>query len=119
VCGPGGYVDLDDVVKPLSDGLVVLRCLFGLNGPALVSGALGDGATPTGPDEIAGYLGCVRAAILDVDQSGSAAALSDGLLLMGYFFGFRDDALASSIPSDCELCTADEIEAFIEAVLED
>ena len=49
-------IDANGVVTPLSDGLVLLRYLFGLDSDALVKGALGDDAVRTDPDEIAAYI---------------------------------------------------------------
>ena len=49
-------IDANGIVTPLSDGLVLLRYLFGLDSDALVNGALGDGAVRTDPDEIAAYI---------------------------------------------------------------
>ena len=49
-------IDADGIVAPLSDGLVLLRYLFGLDSDALVKGALGDDAVRTDPDEIAAYI---------------------------------------------------------------
>ncbi len=43
-------------MKPLSDGLLIIRHLFGFEGDALVSGALGTAANRTDPDEIKAYI---------------------------------------------------------------
>ena len=56
--------------------------------------------------------------ILDVDQNGSFDALTDGLILIRYAYGFRGDALVSGvIASDAERTTAGEIEAHIQTLL--
>ena len=49
-------VDDDGEVKALSDGLLIIRHLFGFEGDALVSGALGTAANRTDPDEIKAYI---------------------------------------------------------------
>jgi hypothetical protein len=63
----------------LTDGLLVIRYLFGLTGTALTNGALGGSATRTDPTAIKTYLDSVRPQ-LDID--GSADALTDGLLII-------------------------------------
>jgi hypothetical protein len=54
---------------------------------------------------------------LDVDGNGAVNALTDGLLLIRYMFGFRDGALIDgAVADDCRRCTSAEIEAYIERV---
>jgi len=49
-------VDDDGEVKALSDGLLIIRHLFGFEGSSLVSGALGLNAQREDPDEIGAYI---------------------------------------------------------------
>jgi DNA-binding beta-propeller fold protein YncE len=51
----------------------------------------------------------------DVDGDGSFDALTDGLLLLRYFFGFRGATLVSGAVDlvSCTRCTAVEVEEFI------
>ena len=49
-------IDLDGVLQPLTDGLLVLRFLFGFSGTALVTGAVGEDAERDTAEEIAAYL---------------------------------------------------------------
>ena len=58
---------------------------------ALTDGALGDGATRTGP-EIEEYLARAGAA-LDADADDTLQALSDGVLTVRYLFGFAGNVL--------------------------
>ena len=52
----------------------------------------------------------------DIDQSGSVDALSDGLILLRYFFGLRGDSLISGVISpDANRTTVSDIEAYIES----
>jgi hypothetical protein len=52
----------------------------------------------------------------DIDQSGSVDALSDGLILLRYFFGLRGDSLISGVISpDANRTSAADIEAYIES----
>jgi hypothetical protein len=58
----------------------------------------------------------VTYATFDIDQSGSVDALSDGLILLRYFFGLRGDALINNVISpDANRTSAADIEAYIES----
>lgn len=51
---------------------------------------------------------------LDIDGNNANDALTDGLLLLRYFFGFRGDALiAGAVAADCTRCSVGEIEAYL------
>jgi hypothetical protein len=112
---PGGPFDADGngACEPLTDGLLVLRYLFGFTGSALVSGAIGGGATRmTGP-EIVSYLAGVGA-ILDVDGNVQFSALTDGLLNLRFLFGFRGDVLiANAVGEGASRSTAPQIEDWL------
>ena len=104
---------------PLSDGLLILRYLFQFNGVVLTQGALGPGAMRTDPAAIIEHLDCLRTTLLDVDGNLQADPLTDGILLLRYFFGFRGAALtigAVAMPG-CTRCDAMSIETFIAAGL--
>mgnify|MGYP001319930304 CR=1 FL=1 len=51
-----GDIDGDGEVKPLTDGLLLLRYLFGLRGDALATGVVGQGALRTGNVALETYL---------------------------------------------------------------
>lgn len=114
-CGASRYdADLDGIVAALSDGLLILRYLFEFTGSAMTQGALGAGAMRTDPAAIIAHLDCVRSSLLDPDGDGLAMALTDGLLLLRYFFGFRGAALiAGAVGEDCTRCDAALIEMYI------
>jgi len=51
---------------------------------------------------------------LDVDNDGETTALTDGLLVIRYLFGFSGDSLtASAISSDANRDSAEEIEMYL------
>ena len=51
---------------------------------------------------------------LDIDGNGQSKALTDGLLLIRYLFGFSGDSLtAGAFGEDAERTTAEEIKAYI------
>jgi hypothetical protein len=101
----------------LTDGLLVIRYLFGLTGASLTSGALGATATRTDPVAIQAYLDGIRAD-LDIDGSGAADALTDGLLAIRYLFGVRGAALiAGAIDPLATRKTAAEIETYLQTLV--
>ena len=58
VAGHGFALDIDgdDALLPLSDGLLVLRYLFGFSGTTLTTGAVGAGCTRCDAAAIVPYL---------------------------------------------------------------
>ena len=92
-------VDGDGQAAALTDGLLIIRYLFGFNGTALVSGALGSDATVTSADAIVTHLDTHKAAF-DIDGDGSTLPLTDGLLIIRYLFGFEGAALVAGAVGD-------------------
>ncbi len=110
-------VDGDGAVKPLTDGLLVLRHQFGFTGSTLISGAVDTNATRTTASEIETYLATGQAAS-DIDGDGSNKPLTDGLLLLRYLFGFRGDTLIQgAVDGGGSRQTATEIESYINGLL--
>lgn len=89
-------VDGNGADDALTDGLLVLRHQFGLEGISLTAGALASDATITSPEAIGSYIDA-RVAIFDLDGNGSMDALTDGLLLLRYLFGLDGDALTNGV----------------------
>ena len=55
--------------------------------------------------------------ILDIDGNGTPNALTDGILVLRWFFAFRGDPLvAGATDSNCERCTAPEIEGYLASI---
>ena len=93
---PNLDVDLNGQADALSDGIVIIRHLFGFTGSALTNGAVDLVAGQrTDPTAISAYLNQFRTTMLDVDQNGSADALSDGILIIRNLFGFTGSALTN------------------------
>jgi hypothetical protein len=89
------HVDVDGngQLDALTDGLIIIRYLFGLSGSALTSNALGVGATRNA-EQIAAFLAeddCL--AMSDIDGNGQIDALTDGLILIRSLFGLTGTAL--------------------------
>ena len=95
--GTPGTLDIDASITAskydaLTDGLIIIRYLFDLTGPALTNGALGGTATRTDPIVIKNYLDGMRPS-LDIDGNSTVDALTDGLLIIRYLFGLRGNSL--------------------------
>ena len=106
-------VDENLEAQPLTDGLLVIRHLFGFSGDALISGAVSGGASRDASDAIASYLTDADSQ-LDIDGDGESKPLTDGLLLIRYLFGFSGDSLISGAIGDgAERDTAEEVEGYI------
>ena len=106
-------VDNDGEAKALTDGLLVIRHLFGFSGEALTAGALGANAKRTTSVDIARYL-TNAATELDIDGDGEAKALTDGLLLIRQLFGFTGSALTSgAVGENAERAMASAIQSYI------
>jgi hypothetical protein len=105
-------VDGNGVADALTDGLLVVRRLFGFSGVALTEGAVGGGCMRCDAAAIAAHIDQIHAA-LDVDGNGQSGALTDGLLLIRYLFGLSGEALtAEAVGPGCSRCTAAVISAY-------
>ncbi|MEO8136891.1 MAG: hypothetical protein ABI831_23305 [Betaproteobacteria bacterium] len=114
---PSLDVDLNGNYDALSDGLLVLRHLFGATGSASTNGALGAGAQRTNPADITAYLNAIAPA-LDVDGDGRVDALTDGVMVLRFQFGVRGEALTQgAISPGATRTAASEIEAFLQALM--
>ena len=81
--------------QPLTDGLLVIRHLFGFSGDSLTSGAVsGEAGQRCLRQRLRGYLTDAESQ-LDIDGDGESKPLTDGLLLIRYLFGFSGDSLTS------------------------
>ncbi len=117
-CSQGCFsfdIDLDEKLEAdaLTDGLLVIRHLFGFSGDSLIADATSNVATRQEAEEITSYLNDAESE-LDIDGDGEAGALTDGLLLIRYLFGFSGDALISgAVSENAQRTTAEQIQAYI------
>ena len=92
----------------------MIRHLFGFSGEALTAGAVGSDASRTTPADITAYL-TNAATELDIDGDEEAKALTDGLLLIRYLFGFSGNSLTSgAVGEGAKRGSAERIVAYIE-----
>lgn len=111
-------VDQDGKVEALVDGLLVLRHLFGFSGATLSEGAVTSSSERSSAAEITSYLEANQSE-MDVDGDGSTDALTDGLLLLRYLFGFRDNTLtAGALSANAERASSADVAAFVTARLD-
>ena len=111
-------IDLDGETAALTDGLLVLRHLFGFSGATLTEGAVTSSATRSDADAIASYLDTNKGHF-DIDGDGSTEALTDGLLLLRYLFGFDGATLIEgAVGTDAARTTANEIKTYFDARIE-
>ncbi|MDC3364955.1 hypothetical protein OAV86_02730, partial [Pseudomonadales bacterium] len=92
-------IDGDGEAKALSDGLMVIRRLFGFSGTTLTNGAISSTATVTTPEAIAGRIDDFSEG-LDVDADGETKALTDGLMIIRRLFGFSGSTLTNGAVSN-------------------
>jgi hypothetical protein len=117
-CSQGCFsfdIDADEKLEAdaLTDGLLVIRHLFGFSGDALIADATSSDATRQDAAEITSYLNDAESE-LDIDGDGEAVALTDGLILIRYLFGLSGDALISgAVSENAQRTTAEQIEAYI------
>jgi hypothetical protein len=97
----------------LTDGLLVLRYVFGFTGQTLIAGAVVSGAPRDTAPEIEAYLASIFDQ-LDVDDNGDVDALTDGLLVLRYLFGFTGATLIDgAVGLGADRDTAPEIEDYL------
>ena len=77
----------------LSDGLMLLRAMFGLTGTAVTNNAIGQQATKTTWAEIQPL---IHTSALDIDGNGQTDALTDGLLIIRALFGLTGTAVTNN-----------------------
>jgi len=116
---PAGSLDIDGngQYDALTDGLLLLRGMFGLTEDALISGAVASDGVYTSSDDIAARINMLGD-LVDIDGNGTVDALTDGLVILRYLFGLRDDVLISGvIASDATVTSAGGVGAKMESLM--
>ncbi|MEE9345140.1 MAG: trypsin-like serine protease [Methylococcales bacterium] len=107
------HLDIDDngTIDALTDGLLILRALLGIEGNALINNTVSNNGKRITSEEILNYIqsdACTAA--MDIDQNGTVDALSDGIMIIRYLFGVRGTALIEGITKQSE----SELPIFLE-----
>lgn len=108
-------VDGNGTVDVATDGLLLLRAMFGLGGAALTAGALGPGATRDA-NAIAAYVATRSVGadpVLDVNGDGRVDATTDGLLAFRHLLGLTGPALVAGVPLGSKLPNATEVRRYL------
>ena len=111
-------VDGDGAVGPLTDGVLILRFLFGFTGSTLVSGARRPGLHPL-------RRGCDRALphrrrprSRHRRERRESWRCTDGLLVLRFLFGFTGTTLTSgAVGGDCARCDVATIEGYLSTLI--
>ncbi len=110
-------IDGNGEADALTDGLLIVRFLFGFTGDSLINDVIGDNATRNTVTEIEGFLEDINPT-LDIDGNGEVDALTDGLLVVRFLFGFTGDSLTNDvIGENATRNTFGEVENFLESLL--
>jgi len=114
------FLDIDEngETEALSDGLLVIRHMFGFSGNSLTAGAIAEDAQRSDPAEIQSHLDA-NSSYLDIDGDGSVDALSDGLLIIRRLFGFSGNALISgAVTTNSTRANSDQITSFLNTIID-
>ena len=117
--GSSVSIDLDgnDKKDALTDGLMLLRGMFGLDGVPLIKGTIGADATYTSSTDIERRISMLGE-LADIDGNGNIDALTDGQLTLRYMFGLEGEALVNGVVAPDATRSAAEIEAHLKTVIE-
>ena len=106
-------VDRNGEITALSDGLLIIRHLFGFNGDSLISGAISADSPIDDPNEISDSLTETQA--LDIDGDGETRPLTDGLIVIRYLFGFVGQSLTvDALSSNASRADAAAIKSYLD-----
>lgn len=87
-------IDGSGTVEPERDGVLLLRYQFGLRGNALIAGVNQTGAARTQPATLESF---IASKDYDLDRSGAALALHDGMIAQRAMRGVTSSAVASGV----------------------
>lgn len=106
-------VDGNGEVGALTDALMIVRSMFGFNGEAMIDRAVAADAVFK---DVASIEARIKAldSVLDIDGNGQIGALTDGLLIMRYVFGFRGNVLVNDVVGSGATRSSDiQIETYL------
>ncbi len=109
-------VDEDQTTGALTDGLLIIRYMFGFSGGGLTTGAVSSLGMRTSAPEIAQHLAANETS-LDIDDDGAVDPLTDGLLIIRSLFGFSGQALVNgAVSAGAQRNSSAQISAFLQSM---
>jgi hypothetical protein len=110
-------IDGNGLNEPLTDGLLNLRHRFGFTGTGLTNGAIAGNCTRCVGGDITAYLNDQNL-VFDIDNNGVLDALTDGLLILRFLFGFTGTSLTGgAVAGNCSVrCDASTITPYLQAL---
>ena len=106
-------IDGDNQTDALTDGILILRHMFGVSDNVLITGAISENASYTQASEIELRINNLNE-LLDIDQSGSIDALTDGLLILRYLFGLTGEGMVANVVStSAQRSSSEEIQDYL------
>ena len=113
-----GSIDIDgnERYDALTDGLLILRSMFGLDGSSLTAGTAASDAVYSDSDDLIMRINTLGD-LADIDGSGDIDALTDGLLILRYLFGLEGETLVAGVVSSEATRTTEEIEAHLQMLM--
>ena len=109
-------LDGNDNYDALTDGLLLLRGMFGLDGDALIAGTVASDATYKLAEDIETRIANLGD-LADIDGNGEIDALTDGLLTLRYLFGLEGETLVAGVVAADATRTTSEIEAHLKMLM--
>lgn len=113
---PSFDVDGDGVADGSTDGILILRYLFGFRGDALAVGVVNEAdCYRCDAEDIESILAQAEAAgTLDADDNNEFDALTDGIIILRWLHGVTGDPLISgAVAQDCQRCGVSTIETVL------
>ena len=110
-------INADGVVDSRSDGVLLLRSMFGLTGDALANGLSVSDVAHHDSVDIESRI-AILGDLADVDGNGNVDALTDGLLMLRYLAGLEGGSLIGQVvATDATRTTAIDIEAHLKTLM--
>jgi hypothetical protein len=110
-------IDADGDVDAPTDGLLILRSMFGLTDDALTTGLVASDAASISSVNIESRI-TMLGDLADIDGNGNIDALTDGLLTLRYLFGREGNTLvAGVVAADATRTAAVDIEAHLKTLM--
>ena len=108
-------IDANNQYGAATDGILIVRYLFGWTGTALTADALGVGATRSGSPQLPTYLLDVMP-YFDVDGNGRAEPLTDGVMIVRKLLGLTGTAITNGALGTGATRDPSQIEAYIQTL---